>query len=55
MSQRLHAAAPDPKALLLILQGEHANRGRIGGVQYNEGLTAFVGKHLKRTGQADAD
>jgi alpha-beta hydrolase superfamily lysophospholipase len=48
MTERLYAAAPEPKELLLIAGGGHANSGSIGWVEYRETLTGFVGEHLKR-------
>jgi fermentation-respiration switch protein FrsA (DUF1100 family) len=54
MTKRLHAAAPEPKELLLIQGGGHDNSGSIGLVEYREKLTAFVGDHLKRAGQGAA-
>jgi hypothetical protein len=48
MTERLYAAAPEPKELLLIRGGRHADSGSIGWVEYREKLTAFVEEHLQR-------
>ncbi|MDD5299943.1 MAG: alpha/beta hydrolase [Gallionella sp.] len=42
MSQRLYAAAPQPKSLLLIEGGEHSNSRAIGWVEYRNAVTAFI-------------
>lgn len=42
MSQRLFAAAPQPKSLLLIEGGEHSNSRAIGWVEYRNAVTAFI-------------
>jgi len=42
MAQRLYAAAPQPKTLLLIEGGEHSNSRAIGWVEYRDAVSAFV-------------
>jgi len=42
MSQRLYAAAPQPKTLLLIEGGEHSNSRAVGWVEYRDAVSSFV-------------
>lgn len=42
MSQRLYAAAPQPKKLVMIEGGEHSNSRAVGSVEYRDAVTAFV-------------
>lgn len=45
MTEKLYAKAPEPKELLLVKGGEHANCGSIGLVEYRKKIRAFVTKH----------
>lgn len=47
MSQRLYAAAPQPKKLVLIEGGEHSNSKAIGWVEYRDAVSAFVKEYAK--------
>jgi fermentation-respiration switch protein FrsA (DUF1100 family) len=42
MGKQLYAAAPEPKKLLLIERGGHADCPEAGGVEYDAAVTAFV-------------
>lgn len=42
MAQQLYAAAPQPKTLLLIENGEHSNSRSVGRVEYHNAVSAFV-------------
>lgn len=42
MAQQLYAAAPSPKTLLLIENGEHSNSRSVGRVAYRDAVSAFV-------------
>lgn len=42
MAQRLYAAAPQPKQLLLIDGGEHENSAAVGAVEYRQAVTVFI-------------
>ena len=45
MSQRLYAAAHQPKTLVIIEGGEHSNSRAIGWVEYRDAVKAFVKQH----------
>ena len=45
MAQKLYAAAPLPKKLVLIEGGEHNNSGMVGWVEYRDAVSAFVGQY----------
>lgn len=45
MAQQLHAAAPQPKTLMLIEGGEHNNTATIGWVEYRDAVAAFVNQY----------
>ncbi len=47
MSEQLHAAASEPKGLLLIPGGGHANSGSRGWIDYKKAVTEFVKQHFK--------
>ncbi len=47
MTKELHAAAPEPKELLLIEGGRHANSGSVAWVEYREKMAEFAGQHFK--------
>jgi hypothetical protein len=49
MAEEFYAAAPEPKELLPIEGGDHANSGAIGWVEYKNRVTAFVREHFNRT------
>jgi hypothetical protein len=42
MSQRLYAAAPEPKRMLLIEGANHSNFGDLGADEYRRALADFV-------------
>lgn len=42
MSQRLYAAAPQPKTLVIIEGGEHSNSRAVGWVEYRDAVKSFV-------------
>ena len=47
MSEELYWLAPDPKELMLIDGGEHANSASIASVDFKARVSAFVEKYLK--------
>lgn len=54
MSEELFRAAPEPKELLLIEGGGHANSGSIGMVEYKRTIGEFVSKHQDGAEQGGA-
>jgi uncharacterized protein len=49
MSHELHAAAPDPKHLVIIPKASHMNCGETAPEVYRETVTAFVDRALRET------
>lgn len=47
MTERLHAAAHEPKEVHLVKGGGHANSGSIGWVEYRDKVTTSVSTHVE--------
>lgn len=53
MTRELYAAAPEPREILLIEGGGHANSGSIGLVEYKGRISEFVTRHQAKQDSAD--